>query len=139
MLSQALHIKVYVPGTVSKPYYHYPSTWQQKLASKGLSIYFVASQRPDIVYISIKIRVFSMSQVTHHIEMRGLQLLLMKKERSLIIARLCVWIQRALITAGTAAPLPRIPGIDWPSGGGGRKGCRHTHCAVPTRRHTPNI
>lgn len=60
---------------------------------------------------------FYVLQVTHHTEMRGLQLLLMKKETFSDSLALYVWIQRALITAGTAAPLPWIPSIDWHSRG----------------------
>lgn len=48
-----------------------------------------------------------------------------------------VWIQRALITAGTAAPLPRTLSTGWHSGGD-RKCCRHMHIATPTnmQEHT---
>lgn len=56
-----------------------------------------------------------------------------KEEHSLIIARLCVWLQRALITAGTAAPLPRMPSIEWRSRGDG-EGSEHTHTC--TYQHT---
>lgn len=73
----------------------------------------------------------NVSQVTHHIEMRGLQLLLVggEKEHSLIIARLCVdtkssdycWHYRA-----TSQDTNR-----WLAQQGDRKGtCRHTSNTV---------